>query len=81
VGYRADELAVLDYRATAHECVQVGTTHFYKLLIALKPFAKKIIIFCSFQVCFVIQTNPLYIFLAFIHKSNPWTIPYGMLEN
>ena len=30
VRYRADELAVLDNRATAHECGQEGTTVFYK---------------------------------------------------
>ena len=58
------ELAVLNDRATRHECVQVGTTHLYKLLITLEPFVKKIIIFCRFQVYFVIQTNPLYVFFS-----------------
>ena len=31
VGHRAHQLAVLDNRAAAHECVQVGTTVFTKI--------------------------------------------------
>ena len=33
VGHRADELAVLDEGAAAHECVQVGTTIINRNLI------------------------------------------------
>ena len=32
VGHRAYEVAVLDNGGARHECGQVGTTHFYKLL-------------------------------------------------
>ena len=35
VGDRADELAVLDYGATRHECVQVGTTLFINSFVSL----------------------------------------------
>jgi len=30
VGHGANELAVLNDRAAAHECVNIGPTHFYK---------------------------------------------------
>jgi hypothetical protein len=32
VCHRADQFTVLNDRRARHECVQVGTTHFYKLL-------------------------------------------------
>ena len=41
VGDGADKLAVLDDGRARHECVQVGTTHFYKLLIVSTLFIKK----------------------------------------
>ena len=41
VGDRSDELAVLNDGRARHECVQVGTTHFYKLLTVSTSFVKK----------------------------------------
>jgi hypothetical protein len=35
VCYRADDLAVLNDRATAHECGQVGTTLFINSFVSL----------------------------------------------
>jgi hypothetical protein len=41
---RADYLAVLNDGRARQECVQVGTTHFYKLLIVSTLFIKKTVI-------------------------------------
>lgn len=35
MGYRPNELSVLYDGAAGHECVQVGTTAFYKIFIKL----------------------------------------------
>jgi hypothetical protein len=45
---RSDELAVLDDRAAAHECVQIGTTHFCIFLTVLPRFIKKIALLLRF---------------------------------
>ena len=40
----AHELAVLDDGRAAHECGQVGTTHFYRLCTVSTLFVKKIVL-------------------------------------
>ena len=45
---RTDKLAVLYYRTSRHECGQVGTTEFCKLLPISTLFIKKIVLCCSF---------------------------------
>jgi hypothetical protein len=57
VGDRTDELAVLNNRATAHECVQVGTTHFYNFLTVSTLFIKKIVLYSSILAYILTQTN------------------------
>lgn len=48
VCHRADKLPILDYRASAHECVQVGTTHFYNFLTVPTLFIKKNVLLYRF---------------------------------
>ena len=55
--HRSHELAVLNYRAAAHECVQVGTTHFYNFLTVLTPFVKKIVLCGSILAYILTLTN------------------------
>lgn len=53
----ADQLAVLNDWAAAHECGQVGTTHFYNFLTVLTPFVKKNGIYHGVLACFLTQTD------------------------
>ena len=44
---RADKAPVLQDRTARHECVQVGTTHFYNFLTVSTLFVKKKLLYCS----------------------------------
>ena len=48
VGDRSHELAVLNDGGARHECVQVGTTAFYKFLTVLTSFVERTICFSDF---------------------------------
>ena len=69
VGDRADELAVLNDGRTAHECVQVGTTHFYNFLTVLTPFVKKIVLCGSILAYILTHTN--------IKNQRMWTASHN----
>ena len=47
----------LDYRAARHECVQVGTTHFYNFLTVSTLFIKIIVLRRSILAYFATQTD------------------------
>jgi hypothetical protein len=55
--HRAHQLAVLDDGGAAHECVQVGTTHFYNFLTVSTLFIKIIVLRRSILPYFLTQTN------------------------
>jgi hypothetical protein len=57
VRHRADYFSVLDNRAARHECVQVGTTHFYNFLTVSTLFIKIIVLRRSILPYFLTQTN------------------------
>ena len=71
---RADELAVLDDWAAAHECVQVGTTHFYKLLTVSTSFVKKTSFRIVVYIYFVFQEDGMgsfsWLFSAFWQSNS-----------
>ena len=71
---RADELAVLDDWAAAHECVQVGTTHFYNFLTVLTPFVKKTSFRIVVYIYFVFQEDGMgsfpWLFSAFWQSNS-----------
>ena len=81
VGNCADKLSVLDNRAAAHECGQVGTTHFYIFLTVSTLFIKKIVfssqiqcVSCDSDKC---ERDIFLDFSAFVGNVIPWTIPRG----
>ena len=61
------ELAVLDNGAARHECVQVGTTHFYNFLTVSSPFVKKIVLCRSVLAYILTQTNTEKLFFDFFN--------------
>ena len=63
MGERTDELAVLNDWAARHECVQVGTTHFYNFLTVSTLFIKIIVLRRSILPYFLTQTNTKKLFL------------------
>ena len=81
MGYSSDELTVLNDRRAAHECVQVGTTHFYIFLTVSTLFIKKIAfssqiqcVSCDSDKC---ERDIFLDFSAFVGDVIPWTIPRG----
>ncbi len=78
-----NKLAVLNDRRARHECVQVGTTHFYNFLTDLTLFVKKIAfssqiqcVSCDSHEC---ERDIFLDFSAFVGNVLPWTIPRGKL--
>jgi hypothetical protein len=73
VGDRTDQLAVLDDGRAAHECVQVGTTHFYKLLFVSTLFIKKTSFRIVIYICFMFQEDG--------KCSFPWVFSISLQSN